>query len=245
MIRKVALALVAIAIAATAHAQTVDEVLSKYFENTGGLAKWKDLKTVKLIGKAPTPQGDFPLSVFLKVPNKSKVTLSVQGKEFIPAAFDGETAWMLNPFQGGTDPVKLDDEQAKELKDREVQSEFIDYAKKGHAVTLEGKEEIDGVMCFKVKLEKNKNNPKDDVTEYYYFDSENYVPIMTKSFVRTGPQKGAEIQTFMSDYQDAGGLMMPFAMETKMNGQTVEKFVVEKISVNENLDDAVFAYPKK
>lgn len=245
MIRKVAFTLIAVAACIAGRAQSVDEIIAKYFENTGGLDKWKNLQTVTMTGKFPTPQGDFPVTIYRKSPNKFKVMLNIQGKEFIPAAYDGAIAWSLNPFQGGTDPVKMDDEQAKEVSDRDLQSEFIDYKTKGHAVTLEGKEEIDGVMCYKVKLEKNKNNPKDDVTEIYYFDSENYVPIMTKSYVRSGPQKGAELQSFMSDYQDAGGLMVPFATETKLNGQTIEKMVIEKYAVNESIDDSVFAFPKK
>lgn len=226
------------------NAQTADEILAKYFENTGGLAKWKAVKTMKVEAKAPTPQGEFPIVIFSKAPNKTKVIVTVQGKEFIQAAYDGETAWNLNPF-AGVDPVKLDEEQTKELREQEVEDAFIDYKQKGHTVALEGKEEIDGVQCFKIKLEKNKNNDRDDVIEYHYFDTENYVPIMRKSFVRSGPQKGEEIQSFMSDYQEVNGLMVPFAMEQKNKGNTISKIVIEKYYINENIDDSVFAFPKK
>lgn len=244
MIRKLALTFLFATAIFCVNAQTADEILAKYFENTGGLAKWKAVKTMKIEAKAPTPQGEFPIAIFSKAPNKTKVVVNVQGKEFIQAAYDGETAWNLNPF-AGVDAVKLDDEQTKELKEQEVEDAFIDYKKKGHVVALEGKEEIDGVQCFKVKLEKNKNNDKDDVTEYHYFDTENYVPIMRKSFVRSGPQKGEEIQSFMSDYQEVDGLMVPFAMEQKVKGNTVSKIVIVKYSINENIDDSVFAFPKK
>lgn len=227
------------------NAQTADEILAKYFENTGGLAKWKEIKTMKVEAKAPTPQGEFPIVIFSKFPNKTKVVVNVQGKELVQAAYDGETGWSLNPFAGGVDPVKLDEEQTKELREQEVEDSFIDYKKKGHEVVLEGKEEIDGVQCFKVKLEKNKKNDKDDVTEYHYFDTENYVPIMRKSFVRSGPMKGQEIQSFMSDYQEVNGLMVPFSMEQKMNGNTISKIVIEKYYINESIDDSVFAFPKK
>ncbi len=245
MTRKISLTfLFAIAIFCV-NAQTADEILAKYFENTGGLAKWKDVKSVKIEAKAPTPQGDFPIVIYSKAPNKTKVVVNVQGKELVQAAYDGETAWNLNPFAGGTDPVKLDEEQTKELREQEVEDSFIDYKKKGHEVALEGKEEIDGVQCYKIKLEKNKNNEKDDITEFIYFDTENYVPIMRKSFIRSGPMKGQEIQSYMSDYQEVDGLMMPFALEQKMNGNTISKVVIEKYSVNENIDDSVFAFPKK
>ena len=242
--RKISLSVLFVAAMFIANAQTADEILAKYFENTGGLAKWKEVKTMKVEAKAPTPQGELPITIYSKAPNKTKVVVNIQGKEFIQAAFDGETGWNLNPF-AGVDPVKLDEDQTKELREQEVEDAFIDYKKKGHVVTLEGKEEIDGVQCFKMKLEKNKNNDKDDVMEYIYFDTENYVPIMRKSFVRSGPQKGEEIQSFMSDYQEVNGLMMPFAMEQKVKGNTVSKISIVKYAINENIDDSVFAYPKK
>jgi len=242
---KLTLVVVAMGFVSCLNAQTADEILAKYFENTGGIDKWEELKTLTMVGKLPTPQGDFPLKVYAKSPNKTKVVLNVQGQEIVQAAYDGETAWTLNPFAGGTEPVKLDDEQAKEIKDQNVEDDFIDYKSKGHVVTLQGKEEIDGVQCFTLKLEKNKNNDKDDVTKIYYFDTENYVPLMYKSYIQSGPQKGTEMQTFMSDYQEAGGLMMPFYIEQKINGQTVSKIVVEKYLVNEDIDDSVFAFSKK
>lgn len=245
MKRTLTLLLFIAALAFHANAQTADEILAKYFENTGGLSKWKELKSVKLTGKAPTPQGEFPIVIYNKAPNKSKMVFNVQGKEIVLQAYDGETGWTLNPFAGGADAVKLDEEQTKELREEQLEDDFIDYAKKGHAVTLEGKEEIEGVQCYKIKLEKNKNNDKEDVTEIYYFDSENFVPIMAKNYVRTGPAKGTEIQIFFSDYQDASGLMMPYYIEQKVNGQTQMKVVFENISINEELDDTIFAYPKK
>jgi outer membrane lipoprotein-sorting protein len=245
MIRKLFLAAVIMSAACVSNAQTADEILAKYFEVTGGIDKWKALKSLKMEGKVATPQGDLPLTILKKIPNKSKVTINFQGKEFIPAAYDGETAWVLNPFAGGTSAVKLDAETTKELSDEQFEESFIDYKKKGHVVTLEGKEEIDGVQCFKIKLEKNKNNDKDDATEVYYFDTENYVPIMTKRFIKVGPSKGTEIQTFLSDYQEVEGLMLPFSVENKANGQSMEKFAITKISINENIDDSVFAFPKQ
>jgi len=227
-----------------AKAQTADEILGKYFAATGGLDKWKSLKSKTSIGKAFMGQ-EFPMSIYEKAPNKVKMMINVQGTQFIPQAYDGTDAWMLNPFGGGKDPVKMDDEQSKEIKDEEFEDDFIDYAKKGHEVTLEGTEEIDGVKCYKLKLVRNKNNPKEDITEIHFFDAENFVPIVQVSYVRTGPQKGTEVKTYLSDYQEVGGLMFPFSIEQKVNGQTAMKATMEKITINDITDDSIFAFPKK
>lgn len=224
------------------YAQTADDIIKKYHENTGGVDKIKALKSIQFDGKVATPQGDLPATYYSAAPNKTKLTITVQGQEFVLQAYDGKVGWYKNPMNGGNIPQKLDEEQSKELALEEFEDEFIDYKKKGHVVTLEGKEEIDGVQCYKIKLEKNKNNPKDDVTEIYYFDAENYVPIMQKSYMRVGPSKGTEVLTYLSDYQEVDGLTMPFFIESKVNGQTVNKMTVEKMTFNK-VEDKVFSFP--
>jgi hypothetical protein len=48
-------------------AQSVDEILAKYFENTGGIQNWRNLKSLKFIGKAVSvakqrrPSGTSPI----------------------------------------------------------------------------------------------------------------------------------------------------------------------------------------
>jgi outer membrane lipoprotein-sorting protein len=225
-------------------AQTVDEILAKYLETTGGVQNWKALKTMKATGKMTMMGMDLDFNMTNKVPNKMHMVIKVQGQEIV-SAYDGTDAWMLNPMMGGKDPVKLPEEQAKEMTERQIESEFIEYKKKGHEVKLLGKEEVDGTSCFKVELIKNKNNDKEDVTEIHYFDAENFVPIMFKSYVRSGPTKGQEAQTFLSDYQEVNGLMIPFSTEVKSNGQTVQKMTLQKVTVNEGVEDTLFAFPKK
>ena len=231
--------------AQTAKTPTVDEILAKYFETTGGIEKWKALKSFTQTGKANQQGQEFPLTVYAKAPNKIKIVLNIQGTELVPQAYDGTTAWMLNPFGGGKDPVKMDDEMAKEIKDEEFEDDFIDYNKKGHEATLEGTEEIDGVKCYKIKLVRNKNNPKEDITEVHYFDSENFVPICQVTYARSGPSKGTEQRAYLSDYQEVNGLMFPFSTEIKTNGQTQAKLIIEKIATNDITDDSIFTFPKK
>lgn len=228
----------------SAHAQTADEILAKYLETTGGVQNWKALKTMKATGKMSMMGMDLDFNMTSKVPNKMHMVIKVQGQEIIQA-YDGIDAWMLNPLAGGKEPIKLPEEQAKEMTEQEVEDEFIDYKKKGHEVKLLGKEEVDGTSCYKIELIKNKNNDKEDVTEIHYFDAENFVPIMTKSYARSGPSKGQEAQTYLSDYQEVNGLMIPFSMETKSNGQTVQKMTFQKITINESVEDTLFAFPKK
>jgi hypothetical protein len=44
-----------------ANAQTADEIIAKYFENTGGLDKWKAVQGVKMTAKVNQQGMDIPL----------------------------------------------------------------------------------------------------------------------------------------------------------------------------------------
>lgn len=243
-IKQVMLTVIVLLFASASYAQNVDAILSKYFENTGGLENWRKLKSMKMMGKAAFGNQEFPFEMNLKHPAMLRLNVDIQGQKLVQAS-DGTIAWMINPFQGGTEPQKLPDDLAKEFLDQKFESEFVDYKKKGHEVTLEGEQEIDGVKCFKVKLVKNKNNDKEDVTEYHYFDKENYVPIMVSSFARSGPNKGVESNQYFSDYQEVNGYVLPFFMETKVNGQTFQKMTFTSYVLNNQVDDSIFAFPKK
>ena len=225
--------------------QSVDDVLTKYFESIGGVEKWKELKTMKLTGSVPTPQGEFAFEMNRKAPNKMIISLDVMGQKLIPQAFDGETAWTLNPFTGNTSAQKLPDEQIKDLKrDAVFEDPFIDFAGKGHEVTYEGTGDVDGVKCHILKLVQNKGKGDDESTSSYYFDSESYLPVLVKQTMSNEQMGTQEVDVYMSDYQDIGnGLMMSFNMDTRVGGQSVQAIKITKAVINEEKPDDVFKYP--
>jgi outer membrane lipoprotein-sorting protein len=226
------------------YAQTADEILDNYFENTGGIDKWKTMKSMKAIGTAPSPQGEFPFTMYGKSPDKVKIEVDIAGKTMIPQAYDGNTAWTLNPM-AGNQAQKLPEVQAKMVaEEASFEDEFINYKEKGHTIALEGTEEIDGVETFKIKMSKNVNNDKTEKVEYHFFDKENYVPIMTRTTIDEGQAAGTTVETYLSDYQETDyGLIMPHFIETKYNGQTGQKIIINAYKINEDISDDVFDFP--
>jgi outer membrane lipoprotein-sorting protein len=226
------------------NAQSVDEIIGNYHKNIGGTDKLKTLTSTKAIGKAPTPQGDFPFELYQEKPDKIKVVIDIMGKKMVAQAYDGKTAWMLNPFMGDT-PQQLPADQARSIVDEaEFEDPFMDYKTKGHEVIPEGIEEVQGIPCYKLKLVKYKGNPEKESTQYYYFHQETFLPVMIRTSVPSGPQAGQMVETYLSDYRDAGnGMIMPYLFEVKMNSQVVQSMVFEKITLNEDIPDSEFAFP--
>jgi outer membrane lipoprotein-sorting protein len=226
-----------------AQAQTVEEILKKYFERVGGVDTWKNMKSLKMSGSMVIPGGEFPFTLYRKAPNKFKVVLDIMGQEIVPQAYDGETGWMINPYTGGNGPQKLPDDQMKSLRDMsEFEDPFINYQSKGFDVSYEGPADAGGVHCFVLKLTKHKGIEGEEMSSYYYFDTENYLQIMVK---QTSTQSmGQEVEIYLSDYQDAGnGILIPFVMDTQMQGQSVNKLNFTVITANEEIADDIFKFP--
>ena len=218
-------------------AQTADEILANYYENIGGIKAWKNLKSMKMSGKSNMQGMEFPITVYSKRPNYEKLEIEVQGMQIIQA-FDGTIAWSINPFQGDTKPTKADEETSKEAAKKNFEDELIDYAAKGHTVELLEEQEIEGAGAFQLKLTK-----KDGGEQIYFFDKENYVPIMIKSFATHGPMKGQAVETYLSDYEEVEGMMIPMSLSQKVNGQVLMQGTMETVELNTEIDDSVFAFP--
>ena len=231
-------------IAFSVSAQNADEIVARYFEAIGGVNTWKNLSSIRVTGKLPTPQGDLTFTICRKAPNLQKVSYDAFGTDIVSRAFDGTKAWSQNPMTGNPNAVLMSEEETADISDQEFEPALVDYKKKGHGLTFNGEADIDGMKCFKITLTKNKNN-KDDIDTEYYFDKENYLLIMQKETVRSGPAKGNEVESHLSDYQDVGGLMYPHFLEQKIGGRSVAKLIVEKVELNAQLENSLFAYPGK
>lgn len=217
---------------------SLDDILKNYFENIGGEDAWKKIESITITGKTTAQGMTMPITIQTMAPAYFKMEMDFQGKKFIQA-YDGETAWMLNPFMGGSEPTKMDEEQSKEMSKQKFQDEFIDYETKGHTIELTGTEEVDGTETYKVKMTK-----KDGDVVFYFFEMENFVPIMVRSLMDSGPMKGQAVETFMSDYQEVDGLMVAFTTEQKMGGTAVFSMTAEKFTFNdEDIEADVFAFP--
>ena len=223
----------------TAFAQDVDEIINNYFENTGGLKAWADLSSMKITMVMEMQGMQLEGTMYQKKPNMQRMDISVQGKTIV-TAYDGEIGWMINPMMGSEDPQKMPPEAVEQMRDQKFESELLNYKEKGHSVELQGTEEVEGTETYKIQLTKENGD-----VEYYFFDTEYFVPIMERRSVKVGPSKGQEVETYISDYQEVGDYMMPFFIEAKSGGQSIQKMTFTAYSINEDLDDSLFIMPVK
>ncbi|MCA4897431.1 MAG: outer membrane lipoprotein-sorting protein [Bacteroidota bacterium] len=245
---KSVLTLLAVVCFAVAKAQTADEIINKYFENTGGKAKWEALQGVKMTAKLKAQTMEFPMEVVQLKDGRTHSFFMVQGMKFNQNVFDGKTLWSTN--QQTMKAEKSDAESTENYKMNEAKDfpdAFLDYQKKGYKIELVGKETIEGTETFKIKLTRKPTKVDGKEVEnvsYYYFDAENYVPLVMESEVTSGPAKGMISQTKTSDYQEVNGLMFPFTIVQGAKGQPGgANIVFEKIELNPKVEASLFAFP--
>jgi outer membrane lipoprotein-sorting protein len=237
-----------IIVSSSTFAQTADEIISNYFENTGGLEKWKSLKGIKMSAKVNQGGMEIPLEIIQMAGGKQMTVITFQGKEIKQGVFDGTTLWSTNFMtqkaeksdQESTDNLKLDT--------NDFPDSFLGYKEKGYTVELVGKETIDGAETFKVKLIKEQvtiDGKKEDNISYYFFDTENYVPIAIQSEIKSGPMKGQTSEIKLSDYQEVDGFYFPFTMIQGLKGQAGQPLTLDKIELNPTIDDALFQFPEE
>jgi len=223
-------------------AQTADEIINNYFENTGGAENWKNLKSVKFLGSVNAQGMDIPIEMYQTVEGKQLLKITLQGQEMTQFSFDGETMWTTNFMT--MQPEKSDQETTDNMKKqtKDFPSPFLNYKEKGFTVELLENETMEGTDTFKIKLTQEPviiDGKEEPNISYHYFDTENFVPIAVESTINQGPQKGQISKTTFSDFEEVEGLYFPFSMT--MSGQLLS---FKEITLNPEIDDSMFDFPE-
>ena len=144
---------------------------------------------------------------------------------------------------------KSDQEDVNNVKNElaEFPDPFLNYKEKGFTAELMGTESVDGSDVFKIKLTKKPmvvDGEEVPNVSIYYFDSENFVPIMVHEEVMSGPGKGMIMESRMSDYQEVEGLYIPFSMTQGVKDQPGQPINITSIELNPSVDESEFKFPE-
>jgi outer membrane lipoprotein-sorting protein len=229
-----------------ASAQSADEIVTNYFENTGGYDAWGKLEGLKMTAKVNQGGMEIPLEIVVLKDGKQYTKISLQGNEFMQGVFDGEVVWNTN-FQSLT-AEKADAETTanQKLEANDFPSDLYDYKDKGYTLELMGEETIEGTETFKLKLTKEPitvDGAEQDNVTFYYFDKENFVLLAEEQEIPAGPAKGMTGIVTFSDYDEVSGLYFPFSMSQGVKGGQTQPIKFETIEANPTVDAKVFAFP--
>jgi hypothetical protein len=215
---------------------TLDEILASHFKAIG-MDKLAKVNTITMIGKQSMQGMELPFVIKEKRPGKILIVADIQGTKFMQG-FDGVNGWMVAPWTGSTDPQDIDPETLKSLKEQaDLDGVLFDWKEKGHQVELVGMEPMEGTDAYKLKV-----TTKEGDVEYFYLDADAFVIIKNTTNHKI---QDAEVETesFMSNYKNVDGIMMPYTIESKMKGQTISNIVIDSLLFDKEMSDSLFIKP--
>ena len=227
-------------------AQTADEIVNNYLKNIGGKDKLAKIEALHVTASTKAQGMEIPVDIYMTRDGKQYIVAKFQGKEMVQVAFDGNTAWHTNFMNMKNE--KMDKETTENMKKNaggDFPNPFLNYKKKGYSIELLGEEEIEGTNTYKIKLTQKpetKNGKEVAKESTYYFDKENFVPIVVETTIKEGQMAGSKVQQVFSDYQEVDGIYFPFSTATKFNGNAGQEVKLTKIEINPNIDNKIFEY---
>jgi outer membrane lipoprotein-sorting protein len=232
----------------TINAQTADEIINNYFENIGGLENLKKLEGIKMSAKISQQGMEIPLDIVQIKGGKQMTVITFQGKEIKQGVFDGEILWSTNFSNMKAEKNDAEATANMKLESNDFPDSFMDYKTKGYTLELLGKETIEGTETFKIKLTKEPvsiDGKQEESVSFYFFDTENYVPIAVQSEIKSGPGKGMISEITFSDYQEVEGLFFPFSLTQGVKGQPGQPITITKIELNPKVEASAFKFPEE
>jgi hypothetical protein len=219
----------------TVQAQTAGEVIQNYTKGMGGLDAFNKVATAKITGTYTTQGNDLPLTIQIINGKGMRTDVEAMGQYVTNVYFNGK-GWKINPFAGVETAT---DVTGQELNDFKVQSslanQLMDHKAKGHQVELQGKETIEGVETWKIKLTN-----KDDGRATTYFISTKDYTLIKSVISREFNGESMDVETFYSDLKEFAGVKFFMTRDSQVKGETIQTIKYEKVDLNVPVDEKIF-----
>ena len=242
---------------------TAEQVVEKNIAARGGLQAWRAVQTLSMSGKMeaggnekttfsvrstgvtpgaaapqrPKEQAKLPFRTELKRPRKSRLEIDFNGQTSVQV-YDGTNGWKLRLFLNRHQVEPYTPEQLKEAaRQADVDGPLVDYVAKGTKVEMDGIEKVEGKDNYRLKL-----TYKNGESQKLWINAQTFLDTKIEGSPRRLDGKMHAVDVYSRDFKPVKGLMMPYVIETVTQGvKQTEKIEIEKIAVNEKIDDSRFA----
>lgn len=211
-------------------AQTVDELQSGYLKALGGKEKLSSLKDVFIESSVELMGMQMQTRQWVVYGKAARQEVDVQGQKII-TFLSADKGWMINPLMGSTQAQPIPDQALKAAEGSLVAgSELTDYQSRGMKASFEGKDSVNSLAVYKIRLSK------DDYESTYYLDPGTYYLLRQVVTTKVGDQPITQTTDF-SDYRKTPeGYVFPYStvVSNAMTGEI--KSTVSNISANTSPD---------
>jgi zinc protease len=219
---------------AAAALPSVDQVLYRYLDASGGRSAWLKLTTRVTTGTIEVASANLSGAIELreKAPDRILSVIRISGALF-RQGFDGTVGWTDDPQNG------LREQTGAELSEARRDADFyhpLDIKKLYSKLTVTGREKIGDREAYVLEAAVPEGDP-DEI----YFDTSTGLPLRVVSHRHT-PQGVVDFHEDFDDYRVVDGIKRPFTIQ-QTNGATVLTIHITEIRHNVLLDDGDFTKP--
>ena len=206
--------------------------------------------SAQTLSTRPAEEVQLPFVMELKRPRKMRFELQFSGQTAIQV-FDGANGWKLRPYLNRrvVEPYTTEEMKAASTQ-AELDGFLVDYAAKGTKIELAGMEKVENRDTYKLKL-----TMKSGQALHVWIDADTFLEAKIEGQPRLLDGTYHPVEVYYRDYRPVNGLQIPYVLETRVlpvartkmglrdPAVPPEKIMIEKVVVNPQFDDALFAKP--
>lgn len=212
---------------------SIEDLIARNIEAKGGLARLKAIQTIRQTGTQSMQGMNAAVKIYTKRPNLVRQETLVNGK-LVTNAFDGQTAWMHNPFVGA-EPMVMSGPQAELIREQSnFDGPLVDHKSQGYTIAMQGMESSGDRSLIHLRLTSRTGQ-----VSHMFLDAVTYLEARLRT--EAGPMI---LDQEFSDYRDVEGVKMPFLLRTLANGALQVELKLQKIEFNTPMDDNLFRVGK-
>ena len=182
---------------------------------------------------------ELPFVMTQRRPDRLRIEVEVMGMTMVQC-YDGTKGWSINPMTGSPDPQPMSEVENKSFAlQADMDGVLVDYRDKGYTVEYLGESDVEGTAAHQLRVDTKQGTVND-----IFIDKEYFMAIKVHSKVTVDAAE-FESDSFMSDFKEVDGTVIPFAIETRMGETVVNQVMIEKVEYGVAVQDSIFIMPVK
>jgi hypothetical protein len=223
---------------ATPKSIKADKIIHRHVEALGGEDNIRALKTLRIHGRLQREGLEFPFTLWLQRPNRSRMDIEVRGRAFIQA-YDGVTAWWVNPLLGASEPQAMPEDFARSTK-RWVDFEgpLVNYRNKRHDVEYLGEVDTENGRAYDIGLAH-----ADGGLWHIYIDTKTHLEVK-RTYPETFMGETREVTVFFHGHSVVEGVNLYHVIDGEGIDGARYMMIFDTVEANAAVDDSWFSIPE-
>ncbi|MEN6587582.1 MAG: hypothetical protein ABFE02_16195 [Sulfuricella sp.] len=224
---------------------TAAQIVEKNVAARGGLEAWQKIHSMVWVGHIERPDAagapNLPYVLEQKRPNKTRFQIKAQNQIWV-RTYDGAHGWKLRPSTNGmpeAEPYTAEELSSAQNGQESFGGPLMDYQAKGVAVMLDGVDDVEGHKAYRLSVKSPSGT-----SNHVWVDAQTFLDVKSDRQSRNALGQAGTVSVFYRNYETIEGVQMPLMIESGSDTATAtDKMVIDKVLLNQPLDDRIFAKP--